>query len=85
MRACFMLARVGKPSSLVRERERKGDREREREGDRERVRGRERKRERERERERKTESERERYRIWVLNLKETTGALASFSYPVSKS
>jgi hypothetical protein len=46
MRACFMFARVGTPSALIREREtereREGEREREREG------GRERKREEER-------------------------------------
>ncbi len=70
MRACFMLARVGTPSALIRERE--GEREREREG------GRERKREGGSER----EEERERCRIWLLNLNERTGALAPFSYLV---
>jgi hypothetical protein len=91
-----MLARVCTPSSLVREREWEGERERKREGGRERKRkregGREREKERgresEREKERKKEGERERERererVWLLNLKEMTGALAPFSYLVLK-
>jgi hypothetical protein len=65
-----------------RERERDIKREREREGERERERERDIKRERERGGER--ERGRERCRIWLLNLKGMTGALAPFSYLVVK-
>jgi hypothetical protein len=78
VRACFMLARVHTPSSLVRERERdEGKRER----------GRERKREREKEGG-GGKRERERGRICpellFLLFKGMTGALAPFSYLVIK-
>ncbi len=55
----FMLGRVHKPSSPVRERERKREREREREKEKERKRERERKKEKEKEKEREGESERD--------------------------
>jgi hypothetical protein len=69
VRACFMLASVSTPSSLIRERER----------------GREKERERERESEKEGEREREMLnmsRIVVFILKGMMGALAPFSYLV---
>ncbi len=71
MRACFMLARVRTPSSLVRERKSEGGREREKEEG----------------RERESEEEGEGCRICpellFLFLKGMRGALAPFSYLVS--
>jgi hypothetical protein len=88
LRACFMLAKVHMPTSLVieRERERERDREREREREREKERKRERERDRVRKRERGRERERERCRkcpeLLFLFLKGMTGALSPFSYLV---
>jgi hypothetical protein len=64
--ACFMLARVRTPSSLVREREREKERERERES----------MREKERKRERERESERETERLFIF--KRNDGCLGTF-------
>jgi hypothetical protein len=80
VRACFMLARVRIPSSLVRERER----ERERWRERERERGRERERKREREREKEREICRICPELLFFFLKGMTGALAPFGYLVQK-